>query len=486
MANKSAKSGIKYYALMFTIYATCIIFGMIENAKSVAFPLIKDTFKLSYDFQGYLVSISWYGYVIFCLVAAFVLDRWGPKVGMVSGYTLTFVGCLVTAFVPYFLTVMIALMVVWMGFGFFEVGVNVLATLLFTENTAVYLNLIHFFYGLGAITGPQIASGFVKWFNMGYKGIYLAEGLITFVVLLIVIFTPFSILRKVGTPQSSEPSSCGSIFSLFKRPYVWLCSITLGFMEVIEFGASNWGALYYQDVYGLDVTKEGALFVSMFYILFAASRLLSGFLIEKLGYYVSLFSSLALTIVIYIVGFLCGANGRWVIPFTGYFIGILFPTYMCLLMQIFGDDSARVSSIVIFLSGATNGLMQLVIGYINEYIGNQWGFRCNIIYTLIPIILLYFVRMHAKKMHKEQKAQQEQSAQPASQEQNAQEPSKTVEVEMHPMEEKEVKVEMTPEKETTIAVVQEKSDISPKIVPVEPQNNPSDPTPEEKTTPNAA
>ena len=221
-------------------------------------------------------------------------------------------------------------------------------------------------------------------------------------------------------------------------------------------------------------------------VLMLHSRLLSGFLIEKLGYYVSLFSSLALTIVIYIVGFLCGANGRWVIPFTGYFIGILFPTYMCLLMQIFGDDSARVSSIVIFLSGATNGLMQLVIGYINEYIGNQWGFRCNIIYTLIPIILLYFVRMHAKKMHKEQKAQQEQSAQPASQEQNAQEPSKTVEVEMHPMEEKEVKVEMTPEKETTIAVVQEKSDISPKIVPVEPQNNPSDPTPEEKTIPNAA
>ena len=464
MANKSAKSGIKYYALMFTIYATSVIFGVIENAKSVAFPLIKDTFKVSYDFQGYLVSISWYGYVIFCLVAAYVLDRWGPKVGMISGYVLTFIGCLVTAVVPYFLTVIIALMVVWMGFGFFEVGNNVLATLLFTENSAVYLNLMHFFYGLGAITGPQIASGFVKWLNMGYKGIYLGMAVVTFVVLLVVIFTPFSILKKVGTPQSSEPSSCGNLCSLFKRPYIWLCSITLGFMEVIEFGASNWGALYYQDVYGLDVTKEGALFVSMFYILFTLSRLLSGFLIEKLGYYVSLFSSLVLTVIIYIIGFLCGVNGRWVIPFTGYFIGILFPTYMCLLMQIFGDDSARVSSIVIFLSGATNGIMQLVVGYINEFIGNQWGFRCNIIYTLIPIILLYFVRMHAKKMHK---AQQEQSVQSASQEQNVQEPSKTVEVEMHPIEEKEVKVEMKSEKVITV-VVQEKSDISPEIVAVEP------------------
>lgn len=480
MADKSPKSGIKYYALMLTIYATCVLFGLIENAKSVAFPLIKDAYKLSYDFQGYLVSISWYGYVIFCLVAAYVLDRWGCKVGIISGYSLTLVGCLVTAVVPYFLTVVIALMVVWMGFGFFEVGVNVLATLLFTENSAVYLNLIHFFYGLGAITGPQIASGFVNWLKMGYKGIYLAEGIITFVVLVVVILTPFSILKKVDSPQNQEPSSCGNLCSLFKRPYIWLCSITLGFMEVIEFGASNWGALYYHDVYGLDVTKEGALFVSMFYILFAASRLLSGFLIEKLGYYVSLFSSLVISIIIYIVGFLCGVNGRWVIPFTGYFIGILFPTYMCLLMQIFGDDSARVSSIIIFLSGATNGLMQLAIGYINEFIGNQWGFRCNIIYTLIPIILLYFVRMHAKRMHKKEK---EQSTQSASQEQNVQESSKSVEVEMHPMEEKEVKVE-TAQDNTYVIVAQEKSDISPEIVAVDPQKNPNGSIPEEKTVSN--
>ena len=174
-------------------------------------------------------------------------------------------------------------------------------------------------------------------------------------------------------------------------------------MEVIEFGASNWGALYYRDVYGFDVTKEGALFVSMFYILFTASRLFSGFLIEKIGYFVSLFSSLVIVIVIYVVGFLCGPHGRWVIPFTGWFIGIMFPTYMCLLKQIFGAESSRIPSIVIFLLGATNGLVQLLIGSINECIGNEWGFRCNVIYTLIPFILLCFVRLQGKKMERKRK-----------------------------------------------------------------------------------
>ena len=41
---------------------------------------------------------------------------------------------------------------------------------------------------------------------------------------------------------------------------VWIFSITIGFMEVVEFGTTNWGALYLQDVYGLDPRTVGATF----------------------------------------------------------------------------------------------------------------------------------------------------------------------------------------------------------------------------------
>ena len=183
-------------------------------------------------------------------------------------------------------------------------------------------------------------------------------------------------------------------------PYVWLCSVTLGFMEVIEFSAANWGGLYYRDVYGFSIEKEGARFVSMFYVLFALTRLFSGFVIEKLGYYTSLFLSLIIVIIIYIVGFLLGKIGIWVLPFTGFFIGMQFPTFMCLLMQVFKENTSLISSVVIFLSGATNGLIQLLIGYINEYIGNAWGYRATILYTLIPLILLSFVYFHDDEIKK--------------------------------------------------------------------------------------
>ena len=256
---------------------------------------------------------------------------------------------------------------------------------------------MHFFYGVGAIIGPQVASLLVKVTKESYRGVYKWTPIPLAVLLILTAVTPFSSIHS----STEEEKESLSVWGAFKMPSIWLCGINLGFMEVIEFGASNWGALYYRDVYGYSVEKEGATFVSMFYVLFTISRLFSGYLIEKLGYFTSLYGSMVLVIIIYLIGFIVGKVGIWVIPLTGYFIGIMFPTYMCLMMKLYPENASMVSSVVIFISGATNGLIQLVIGYINEYIGNAWGFRCNVLYTLIPFILLLCVHLQYKRTKKE-------------------------------------------------------------------------------------
>ena len=63
---------------------------------------------------------------------------------------------------------------------------------------------------------------------------------------------------------------------------------------------------------------------------------------------------------------------------------------LCLSLLFAGDRDRHLV--------AVNGLVQLLIGSINE-----WGFRCNVIYTLIPFILLCFVRLQGKKMERKRK-----------------------------------------------------------------------------------
>lgn len=386
-----------YYALMLITYATIIMFGVIENVKGVTFTQINEEFKASYDEQGYLVSFTWYGYVIFCLVCAFIMTRFGLKTAILCGYILNLIGCFATAYAPNFITVIITLMILWMGFGIYEVGYQALASILFTENSAIYLNLMHFFYGFGAIMGPQVASWLTRWLDNSYRGVYL--GLLSVVAILFVIsiFIPFTSVEK---QSSEENNGTVTISQMFKMPYIWWAAATLGFMEVIEFAASNWGTLYYRDVYNIDPDTDGAIFVSYYYTVFTLARLVSGFFIEKIGYYRYLFGALTIAVVIFIVGFLIGVNGRWIIPLTGFFIGPLFPTYMCVLIKVFGEQSGNMSSIVIFLSGAINGLVQMIIGYINEWIGYEWGYRASIIYTIIPIILLSISKKIGDKLTK--------------------------------------------------------------------------------------
>jgi fucose permease len=154
-------------------------------------------------------------------------------------------------------------------------------------------------------------------------------------------------------------------------------------MVVIEMSSTNWGSLYFQDVYHLDPKTSGAGFVSNFFILFTVSRLLSGFLIEKIGYMRSLFGAALGVIVIFIAGFALGKNGVYLLPGLGFFVAIFWPTLMAVAMGYFGRHAPVVTSVMIVLGGLFNSGVQLLIGFINRYFGPAWGYRGCLLFVFI-------------------------------------------------------------------------------------------------------
>ena len=371
--------------LFIIIYATMLLFGLVENVKGVSFPLIKAEFGVDYDSQGGLVSLTWMGYVIFCLAASLFLQHFGIKKSILMGYILVGIGAVATLMAPSFWMAAMTLLIVNAGFGFFEVGANALASVVFTSRAALMMNLMHFFYGFGAIAGPQTAGVLTGTFGLEWRQVYLAVLVPVGLVFLFIVFTRFQ--GKAGHESASSSSSV-TFISALKQPVVWLFCLTLGFMEVIEFGAANWGGLYLQDVHGMDPRVVGAAFVSLFYILFTTARLIGGWFIEHVGYVRSLSVALTGTILVFLVGFGLGLNGIWVLPFTGLFIGIMWPTLMAFAMQVFGDDAPIVTSVIITVSGAVNGIFQLLIGLTNYFAGEAWGYRSCLLYSVLVLILL--------------------------------------------------------------------------------------------------
>lgn len=387
MKNKQGnKTKVKLNVLFIITYGTMFLFGFVENIKGVSFPLIKAEFGVMYDSQGGLVSVTWFGYVVFCLIASFFLQRFGIKKSILAGYVLICVGATATLVAPSFWTASIALLIVNTGFGFFEVGTNALGTVAFARQAALMMSLMHFFYGFGAVLGPKSAGFLTDCYGFTWRQVYIVMMIPIVACFLFILFTKFN---GSGDHEEARAVLSGTTFvGALRQPIVWLFAVTLGFMEVVEFGAANWGGLYLQDVYGLDPRTVGASFVSVFYILFTLSRLFSGFFIEKTGYIRSLRIAVGITIILFAIGFGLGENGIWVLPWTGLCIAIMWPTIMAVAMQVFGVNAPVITSAIITVSGAINGIFQLVIGLTNHYAGESWGYRSCLLYAVMVLVLL--------------------------------------------------------------------------------------------------
>ena len=384
--------------LFIILFGAMFIFGYIENIKGVAFPLIKTEFDVTYEQQGMMVSISSMGYVLFCLIGGILLGSLGVKKAFITGYLLIILGLLAAFIMPDFWSLTVAIIIIFAGFGLFEVSSNALAAQLFTSRTALLMSLMHFFFGAGSAISPR-AAGLLSA-AMGWRKVYLLA-----IPLVLLLFIPsiFARFPKMAGAAEGGIETPGikkvSFFAALKNPMVWIFSMALGIMVAVELSTPNWAGLYFQDVYQMDPKTSGAAFVSNFFIFFTISRLLSGFVIEKIGYLRSLFIAVFMVIFIFVIGFLLGPRGIYLLPAIGFFVAIFWPTILATAMGYFKKDAPVMTSAVIVIAGAINSILQFAIGLTNRLIGPAWGYRSCIVYAAIIIIVLLVLKNRMKHQY---------------------------------------------------------------------------------------
>jgi fucose permease len=386
---------LQYIVLIIITYGTMTVFGLVDNIKGVSYPLIKSEFQVSYEHQGLMVSVLAGSYVLFCALGGIFLGRFGIKRAFISGFICLIAGMVMVFFMPRFLLVVGTLLLVFAGFGFFEVGINALGSRLFTAKTALLMNLLHFFYGLGGVIGPKGAGILTDpaGLGLGWRWIYLYS-----LPLVLLFFVPAVFIRFPGeepkTVNEEKEWKRASFLTALKTSMVWVLGVTLGLMVSAEMSIINWGGLYFQDVYGFDPSTRGANFLSVFFVLFTISRLAAGFLVEKIGYMRSLVWASLATVLVLIAGFIAGSRGIWILPVLGLFLAIMWPTLMAVAIGYFGKNAPVMTSAIITISGTLNAVMQLIIGFANRFMGAAWGYRssCLVCTGILAVIVLFLNR----------------------------------------------------------------------------------------------
>ena len=388
------------------LFGTMLIFGLIENIKGVSFPLIKSDFGASWEQQGLVVSMTAVAYVSFSIIAGIFLGRFGIKPSFLFGLAVLCLGVTSIFFMPGFFLTTAALFIIFAGFGFIEVGLNALATRVFLTRTAMLMSILHAFYGIGAIFGPKAAGIITNNVHFGWRYAYLFSLPIVLLLFVPALLTRFPERRMEAGSSGGAATAAGraerkSFFDALRSPMVWLLSVILGLAVVVEMNSSNWGVLYFQDVYGFNPSTDGASFLSAFYLIFTISRLICGLFIEKIGYIRSLLGASVIVLIIFVAGFFMGEQGIHVLPALGFFVALLWPTIMAVAIVTFGEDAPVFSSAMIAIGGLINAGVQFLVGLTNRVFGPAWGYRSSFIYTVLLIIGLLLLRHIHKRANKE-------------------------------------------------------------------------------------
>ena len=389
--------------LFVLLFGTMLVCGLIENIRGVSFPLIRDEFNTSFERQGLMVSMLSLAYVVYNIIAGIFLGRFGIKSSAFVGYSTICFGLLLIFFMPGFFSVTVALFVVFGGLGFLDIGMNALASRVFVTKAALLMNLLHSFYGIGAMIGPKAAGLIVNNTEFGWRSVYLFSLPLVLAIIILAVFARF----PKDAPEA-DSSSAGiaesqserkSFFDALKVPMVWLMAITLGIALVIEVNTPNWGPLYFQDVYGLDPVTDGATFLSTFFLLFTISRLICGPFVEKIGYVRSLLGVSVIILVVFATGFSLGAKGIFVLPVLGFFIALFWPTLMAVAIVSFGRNAPVFAGAVIAIAGLLNTAVQFLVGLTNQVFGPAYGYRSSLVYTVLLIVALLLLYKNLKQQN---------------------------------------------------------------------------------------
>lgn len=388
------KPGRSQAALLAVIYGNMVLYGFIMGIRGVAYPLVKNTFGVSYNTQGLMVSLISFATVVACALAGTVIGRFGLKLPLMLSFLGLILGMGSMFFSSGFWFTVGMFVMIQLSLGFFEIGLNGLGMRIFTVKSALMLSLLHFFFSAGSVGGPWFASLITRRLELDWRYIYP----LAIIPVLILGFITLKARFPVGNQPAPENTNPGArtftFWAAMRKPAVWGFAIILGLSGAVEAGTINWSGLYLQDVYGFDPGVQGARFVSFFFILFAFSRLIGGFVLERVGYLNGLIGASVSIAVLFILGFGLGERGIWILPVTGFFIAVLYPTVLAVAVSFFKEQAQTAGGTIITIGFILLGGFQYGIGLINRFVGAAWGYRSCLIYAIALTTGLWILRRY--------------------------------------------------------------------------------------------
>jgi fucose permease len=217
----------------------------------------------------------------------------------------------------------------------FDVGISTLCLETHPEGKGKALNLLHFFFGTGAVAGPILAL-FLSAYPSGWRLAFAVSATGPVFILFILAFT-----RLPSAPHVEKEKK----FEVYKRPLLWWAALTLCLYCGMEWGIGAWFPSYWKESIFAG-TLNPALATSLFWLTFSLGRFLVGPWADRWGFRRFLAISFTVTLVLMMLWLIFpnSAIALILVLLIGFVIAGQYPTIVALASQKFPSSSGQVTS----------------------------------------------------------------------------------------------------------------------------------------------
>jgi fucose permease len=265
-------------SLLALAYLGFISLGLPDALLGVGWPSMRVDFGVAVGAVGIILAVGVTGYLLSSVATGFALARLGVGWLLAASTGLVAVGLTGYALAPVYAVVVACAMLIGLGSGAIDAGLNVYAAEHFG---ARHMNWLHASFGLGATIGPLVMTAVLA------AGLAWRWGYGITAALQALLATAFAVTAGAWTDNATPPAQEGhevpgkGARRALKVPAVWLGALTFAVYTGIEIAAGLWAYTLLTEGRGLSAGVAGTC-VSAYWGSLFVGRLLYGVVADRL------------------------------------------------------------------------------------------------------------------------------------------------------------------------------------------------------------
>ena len=351
-------------------------------------------------------------YGVMSIPAGLLIERYGEKPVMILAFAVAFVGSVLLAAVPNYLTAVGSLFLIGSGMAMLQVAINPLLREAGGEqHYAFNATVAQLVFGAASFLSPLVYSYLVLRLqepaadgnaviailarivppDLPWISLYWLFALIALAMIGVVAI---SNIPQVERTADERVGAFRTHLELLRNPTVILYFLGIFTYVGLEQGIATWMSEFLQTYHGYDPQTAGAAAVSWFWGLMTIGGIAGVVLLKLLDSRIVLVVFTILAIACFTGAlFLSGPVARIAFPLVGFFAAVMYPVIFSLALNSVAEHHGSFSGILVsaIVGGA---VVPLIVGGL----GDMFGLRGGMLFLYLTMGYILSVGLWAKPL----------------------------------------------------------------------------------------